>query len=329
MSIKGKIAAVVAFVLVFALGWLSAQMNARDSRMIPIQVRENSSEYSFINPLLLVDNSQVLFSDFRELEGRLETLVSKEVSNGNTKGVSVYFRDMNSGRWAGVGEKVKYIPSSMLKVATLIGYLKLSRNDAGVLEERVDYQSKVDEGQWYKPSRLLPNGQQKVSSLLQEMILRSDNAATKTLDRLHLQEILEVYKDMRLPDSLETNGDDDFISPEEFSSLYRVLYNSTYLPEVYSESALKLLSFTEFDKGLVAGVPKNTIVAHKFGEHTRLINGVVDERQLHDCGIVYYPRHPYFLCVMTRGTDFTKLEKVIASASQIVYDEMEKRHGDD
>ena len=43
-------------------------------------------------------------------------------------------------------------------------------------------------------------------------------------------------------------------------------------------------------------------------------------RQLHDCGIIYYPNNTYLLCIMTRGKDFKQLESVIAGISKTVYE---------
>ena len=88
-----------------------------------------------------------------------------------------------------------------------------------------------------------------------------------------------------------------------------------------SEKLLSILSKTEYKGGLVAGVPDNIIVSHKFGERV-----IGDVYQLHDCGIVYYPNNPYLLCVMTKGTEFTKLEKVIQDISGMVYQDMLRKY---
>ena len=44
--------------------------------------------------------------------------------------------------------------------------------------------------------------------------------------------------------------------------------------------------------------------------------------ELHDCGIIYYPNHPYFLCVMTKGADFPVLAGVIREVSQTAWEEV-------
>jgi hypothetical protein len=92
------------------------------------------------------------------------------------------------------------------------------------------------------------------------------------------------------------------------------------LPDLTSEQALGLLTTTDFTQGLVAGVSATTTVAHKFGEQTDTdTNGQVIDRELHDCGIVYYPNNPYFLCVMTKGQDFSTLAKIISGISNSVF----------
>ena len=88
-----------------------------------------------------------------------------------------------------------------------------------------------------------------------------------------------------------------------------------------SNRALGILSESMFKDGIVAGVPKGTIVAHKFGEQK---NGNV--QQLHDCGIVYYKPNPHLLCVMTQGDNIDELKPVIQDVSKKVYEEVKGRN---
>lgn len=99
----------------------------------------------------------------------------------------------------------------------------------------------------------------------------------------------------------------------------RVLFNATYLNDANSEKALVLLSKATFDKGLTAGVPSTIVVSHKFGEHVNGADGVINSVELHDCGIVYYPKNPYLLCVMTRGKNINDLQNTIKEISNTVY----------
>ena len=83
----------------------------------------------------------------------------------------------------------------------------------------------------------------------------------------------------------------------------------------------KLLSKAEFNEGLVAGVPQNITVAHKFGE--RNFNN--QTFQLHDCGVIYAKR-PYLLCIMTKGPDFKDLSSAIKQISSKVYTEFTSKY---
>lgn len=68
-------------------------------------------------------------------------------------------------------------------------------------------------------------------------------------------------------------------------------------------------------------MPASVKVAHKFGE--RLLED--STRQLHDCGIVYYPENPYLICIMTHGNVYENLEKTIQDISKMVYKEVDSR----
>ena len=147
------------------------------------------------------------------------------------------------------------------------------------------------------------------------MIVQSDNSAMYLLGREEPDAIDKVFSTLRILYPLENQG--DFMSAATYSRLFRTLYNSTYLSRPDSEEALRLLSYTNFRRGLVQGTATTT-VSHKFGEQT-IEGGEIDQKELHDCGIVYYPEKPYFLCVMTKGEDFGKLEKVIGGISKLVF----------
>jgi hypothetical protein len=122
-----------------------------------------------------------------------------------------------------------------------------------------------------------------------------------------------------------SKGDDssDYVTVRQYSSLLRVLFNASYLNADYSEKALENLGNIEFKQGLNKGVPTNILIAHKFGERE-----LTDKtKQLHDCGIIYYPGHPYLLCVMTRGTDYNNLSDFIGKISNTIYSQINNKYG--
>jgi beta-lactamase class A len=281
-----------------------------------IQLRENSPEYRFINPLILVaDNRDLHFEKYENLESKVSDYIEKNLKKGNADKISFYFRDLNGGEWVGVNEEDKFAPASLLKVATMMAFLKLADKDSRTLLEEVLYEPKAAMSQYYKP-RSLPPGSYSAKALLRQMIVESDNDAMHSLHTLHAGELVEIYQDLGLPDPFSDEEPVDFLSPREYSRFFRTFYNGAYISHFYSNEALELLASTRFKEGLAGGVPPNMVIANKFGEYS------VSEtqKQLHDCGIVYYPEKPYFVCVMTKGGDFDKLAGIIKEISKIVYE---------
>jgi len=302
----------------FGRGFYSSRFSGEDQSVI--QLRENSNENKFINPLILVaDNRQLGSEEYADLKAELDDYVDKKSNGTGIEKISVYFRDLNSGDWIGINEEEKYAPSSMLKVSTMMALLKLADRDSKVLLQKVYYEPTNISGQFYQPQQLTA-GSYTTKELLQQMIIESDNDAMKALHKLYADELQQIYKDLDLPSFL--SEDQDFMSPRFYSRFFRTFYNGSYISHFYSDEALELLTFTHFDGGLLGGVKSGTTVAHKFGEFTETLDGVVIKRELHDCGIVYYPERPYFICVMTEGQEFVVLEEVIRTISKITFDYM-------
>ncbi len=213
----------------------------------------------------------------------------------------------------------------MMKIAILIVCLQTAETDPNFLNKsvHVDLKSKnLNVNQFYPPPQsIVPGNTYTVNDLINYMILDSDNNATYLLEYLLGDDKINgLLKELQLPDLLKVDSV-DFISPQLYSRFYRILYNSSYLSPDVSEQALKFLTEESFSQGLSAGVPKSVDVAQKFGERTSVDqSGNIISRELHDCGIVYLPNDPYFLCVMTKGQDFTKLQPIISDVSKMVWD---------
>ena len=227
------------------------------------QIRENSSKYKFINPIIFVaDRRKVEFEEYADLKNKIEDYVSDATWHGKAQNISVYFRDLNGGEWFSVNPEELYAPSSMMKVATLMAYLKLAEDNPGILTEQVAYTPTGSEGQNYKVGKQFSAGNYTVKELLEQMLIESDNDAAVALNGVHAEEVLKIYKDLELPDPLSDKI--DFMSAGAYSRIFRTLYNGSYISREYSEYALELLSKTKFTNGLAAGSNRNT-VSHKFG----------------------------------------------------------------
>ena len=311
----------LALVACILFGWyLNSSFHSIESVHSISQVRENSPEYQFINPLLYIDNSSVVYTELDPLKHDLERYVEREIFHKRAEKVAVYYRELNSGVWVGVNPDEKFVPASILKVANLITYLRLAEDEPDIMERRVYYEKNPNDRQNYPPTKVLESGYYPVRELLGQSIIESDNAAARALSTPIEKEIGKLFISLNLP--MFPYDASDFMSPREVSRIFRTLYSSTYLLNSYSEQALKLLTQTKFSKGITQGIGDKVKVAHKFGERVNGTNDRIDSIELHDCGIVYVPENPYLLCIMTRGKDLLSLESAIASISKLVYENL-------
>jgi hypothetical protein len=299
--------------------WLRTDQNIQ---ALPRIVREDSSQYKFINPILWeVTDKSLYVNEFKDLVGSLNSFVSSAKNSGTADSVSIYYRDMNTGHWTGINEDEKYEPASMLKVLLMMSALQVSLEKPGFLSEKFHYAGPIDTNQTYKPTDNLPAGSYSIQELIDAMVTYSDNGAAETLGTVPeiRAEYDREYQIFHLPD-VASSTPMDYMSPRSYSVLYRSLYNGAFFPEDLSEQVLELLADTTFTEGIVSGVPKGVVVSHKFGEYGLMDqHGSVSDLQLHDCGIVYYPKHPYLLCIMTKGKSYTQLSSVIEGISKTVY----------
>ena len=316
---------IVCIILVFIIGAiLGSFFHLKQTATVssgPTEVRENTTEYQFINPLLYTRTDKSLYlNQYKDLVTSLDQDIQSITFSKQASDVSVYFRDMNTGHWTGVNEDQKYHPSSMLKVVTMMSTLKLVENQTVSISDLLPYEPADTKLQYYPPNDDMSAGNYSVQDLLKSAIAFSDNGSNAALlaNGDINKEFISLYDEFRLPAA--TSSVDDFMSARSYSSVWRSLYNASFLSADDSDEALRLLSLSTFKDGLVAGVPTGVTIAHKFGEYTNsLTNGLVIDKELHDCGIIYYPDHPYLLCVMTKGNDFPTLANAITSISKLVY----------
>ncbi len=282
--------------------------------------------YKFINPLYECNNQKTYgVKEFSDLENSLNDYIGKITSKNSFTAVSVYFRDLDNGPWFGINEKADFAPSSLLKLPVMMAYFSKAQSDPSILTKKIKYE-KDPEGlipQNFKPLQPLEKGKEyTVEQLIEAMIVSSDNVALGLLeDNIDSKDIDKVTLDLGIPTASDKTPE-DFMNVKDYSALFRVLFNASYLDRAYSEKALDILSRAEFKKGIVDSFPASITVAHKFGERY-FPDGT---NQLHDCGIIYYPNHPYLLCVMTKGQNFNDLATTIQQISAKIYSELAKRY---
>lgn len=300
---------------------------ARDSANQDVYpIRENNAGYSFIDPLLFYNVPDDV-GQYEPLESQVQGIIKGQASDLTT---SVYYRDLNSGRWFGIQENQKYTPASLLKVVIMMAYFKEAELTPSVLSQRITFSPAVQSLMQTVPDEqnttLVLNGSYLASNLIDKMITNSDNGATYALlSKLDDSNLAQVFQDLGLQNP-QVTGRDYTISAQDYASFFRVLYDATYLNLTMSERALALLSKTDFKDGIVAGVAKPIPVSHKYGEAVSISGNQESTVDLHDCGIVYYPKHHYLICIMTRATGSDQVSLLaqdtvaIKNISQAVYE---------
>lgn len=291
---------------------------------------ECSGEYKLVNKSLNCGNEHVITKvNYAALKNRLNFYIESKKTAGELTNASIYFIDLEDGPVMGLNENENYSSASLLKLPVVMAIYKLAEEKyPGLLEKEVQFSVDMDHKQneqYYKsPIKLEVGKKYKINELIFNALVYSDNMSIEVL-MTFLTEltgsediIFQTLKDLGL--TAPDDKSDKDISTRIYASLFRILYNSSYLNPESTEKLLHVLLESGFNKGIETGLPKDVGLANKFGERK-----TGDEVQLHDCGIVYFPDNPYILCVMTNGSDYQKLESVITEISKMVYEEVDSR----
>ncbi len=272
-------------------------------------------EYSLISPLL---TSEMLTESesLKDLKRSLSFEINQLKMNGTINDASVYVQSLNNGDWTSVNSSTPYTPGSIIKIAALITYLKMSEQNPGLMSRSYIADDKIKNVpiQSFSTDSIVAGKKYNATELLYRMIVESDNQATMLINRsLNLTIFKKLFSDLGIA---EPNVHDTSFSivVSDLSKFMNVLYNATYLNKTNSEYALTLLAKSSFTQGIVSGIPPEIKVAHKFGEI-----GNTREAQLHETAIVYAGNDPYLITIMTRGKNVHRLPEALSDLSKITY----------
>jgi beta-lactamase class A len=306
--------------LSFLVGRWYEKVNGPTPVLKPVRLEHEANRFNLIDPLLMCESSPDR-SDYqlKTLSVSVENLIRQEIAKGNASMVAVYFRELESGRWFGINENERFPAASLMKVPIMIAYLKLAENDPKILKKNLTFDGRKDWSvmQFTKPALRLEKGKSySVEELIRRMIGYSDNNATYVLyysiDSAYFDRVLNgLHIDNKIVE------DQNVISLKEYTKLFRILYNATYLNEEMSQKAMEYLALKDFTSGISAGLPSGVVVTSKFGESRNDSTGKVTELQ--EVGIVHHEKHAYLIGIMTRGDDFEKMTSVLRDISKKIY----------
>ena len=314
----------------FMLGRLLASGTSESNVLANKSTALRAGGFKFVSPLLLGDyGNNASSSSLKNLEELIASDVQSLQDNNSVDAISVYYRNLSTSEQLNVNADEKYFPASLSKVPLAMAYYKLDDSQAGLLSTRGQLQFTNDYNfdQEIKPDISPISGNEySIQELIDMMIKYSDNAGFELLlARPGTEKIMkEMFDDLQLFYPYNQKEVFEVFTVSQYAQFFRLLYNSTYLSEQKSEALLGLLTQSTFKDGIVAGVANNVAVAHKYSlsTHRDMENGGLIQRQLHDCGIVYYPNKPYLLCIMTKSSapELKVVEQALQQISATVYD---------
>jgi len=274
------------------------------------KIHPAKSNYKFINPLLAVDVFEKKeFLEALSLRNKISSLIDQEKSKNNIKEAAVYYRDIEPGRWVGINERLNFSPGNLLKIPIMMAYFKQSESDSSLLKKTLMFNG--------TPTT--------IEDLVRTMIIDDDSDAANLLfDNIDQNSLDEIYSDLGI-EFIETKENSDYISLKDYSLIIRFLYNATYLNRENSEKALELLSETTPGLGIDTGLEKDIVVAHKYRTRTFVEKGK-ELVEIHDCGIVYFPKHPYLLCMFSIGENQDIIDNMFKEVGQLTYQDMKNNY---
>ena len=292
----------------------------------------SSTGYAFTDPLIgLASANTYNAPQYAKLMDQVQSYINTEKQT-DLFSAAVKFNDIEASQGFTIDPTEQFDPASLTKVPLAMAYYSLAETDFSVLQQKIKYTGTPDldaNEQIESPMQLTPGESYTVEQMIEHMIRNSDNNAEQLLaDHLgkigQLGVLSTLFNDLGIVNNPD-NPDDTTV--QQYSLFLRVLFNATYLDRDYSEKLLSLLSQTDFGSGIDAGVPNNIVVSEKFGD-ARIPNtqGQIVGAELQNCGIIYYPNHPYLLCIMTKGNSVPNMERVIAQISRTIYDAVESKY---
>lgn len=225
-----------------------------------------AGKYEYINSVLLCAGGDVVVykGGHAELKKKLAAFIKSEQESGHVSQVSVYFRDLHNGPIFGIDETAAFAPASLLKTPLALAYLDHEESQPGFLAAQPKLQFQMPEGYVKKkipeeaynlyqafppPAEIEPDHPYAVEELLFRMLAYSDNRAYDLLvqhagNALGDQALAQVFQELGIVTSADLAG--ETVNVRGYATIFRLLYNSSYLNAELSEKALGWLAQSSF-----------------------------------------------------------------------------------
>lgn len=265
-------------------------------------------KYSFLSRRILTEFPQDILINFLPLRNKI-----KETTLSYGDSFAVYFEYLPTGTSIGVHEKDEYIAASLFKLPVVMAYYRhkeQTHNEADpTIKLKKDMLDKRYGNLWQKGEGYTINLKDAVRITLEQ----SDNTAARALvPQIDKDDFDDVYQGLDI--DFKTKDQGALLSAKQYSSILKALFYSAVLTKDHSQEILDLLTHTDFHDKLPAGISSGIPVAHKIG-----VVQLDDYEAYLDCGIVYLPRRPYVLCMISKSDEDTARIRM-KNMSKIVFE---------
>lgn len=264
---------------------------------------QSASKYPYLSKRILQEEQNDYLINFLSLRRQLRVMAASYKDT-----LAFYFEYLPTGTSIGINEKVEFSAASLIKVPIVMAYyhykerMGLSTNRTVKIQE-----DQIDSGfgdLWKRGA----GAEITLEEAVRLSLIESDNTAGLVLaGNVPQEDFDDVYEGLDI-DFFEEK-DEVIITAKQYASILKALYFSSVLTKDSSQQILDLLTATNFHDKLRAGVPKDIPVANKFG--------LLGRELFQDCGIVYVPKRPYLLCMVSHSNEEVARERMRNISSTI------------
>jgi len=232
-----------------------------------------------------------------------------ENSIKNLSGIyALHVYDLEAGYGFGVNENEVMQAASLIKLPALAALYKEAESGNINLDEeyRLKQTDKVGgAGSLYtKPTGTLITFQEMAELTGQQ----SDNTAFTIIRKsLGDEKINKVISEIGMDNTSLTQNK---TSAEDIGNFFEKLWKGEIVSEESRDEILEYLTNTTYEDWLVAGIPKDVRVAHKYGREIHVVN---------DAGIVF-AEPPFVLVVMTGGVVEKEANEIFPQLSKTIFE---------
>jgi beta-lactamase class A len=241
--------------------------------------------------------------DISGLRQSLELLLS-----GLQGKYGIYFSSLTETQELGMNQDEVFIAASVNKIPIMIAFFKAV--EQGTIKEDEVYVLKEEDIQDYGTGSMRYQEigtKYSFSQLIELAGKESDNTAAYVLFNRVEDQVGKLLDDLQIKN---TSIEENTTTAWEMSQLLTQLYQDKLLKAANKDKLLLVLTDTDFEDRIPAGVPDYIKVAHKIGNEVGVLN---------DCGIILSSQ-PYVLCILTHDALEEEAIDVLPKISRLFWE---------